>query len=83
MKIVYTDYAEDTIKDRALNKKIIEGAVLNPDEVVEGKRGRKVAHKIIKDKLLRVVYEIEEKSYIVVTVYYTAPKRYMKNEDKF
>ncbi len=78
MNIVYTDYAEDTIKDRALNKKIIEHTLLRPDEVLEGKKGRKIAHKIIKDKLLRVIYEIERKTYIVVTGYYTIPKRYMK-----
>lgn len=78
MDIIYTDYAEDTIKDRALNKKIIEDALLKPDEVLEGRKARKIAHKIIKDKLLRVVYEIEEKTYIVVTAYYTKPERYMK-----
>ncbi len=56
MKIVYTDYAEETLKDREISKKIIESALLDPDEVVDGQKDRKIAHKIIKNKLLRVAY---------------------------
>ena len=76
MKITYTDYAEDTIADRKLDKIIIEDALLNPDEIVEGKKNRKIAHKIINDKLLRVIYEIEDKAYIVVTAYFAEIERY-------
>ena len=76
MKITYTDYAEDTIADRKLDKIIIEDALLNPDEIVEGKKNRKIAHKIINDKLLRVIYEIEGKAYIVVTAYFAEIERY-------
>ncbi|MBI2043303.1 DUF4258 domain-containing protein [Candidatus Pacearchaeota archaeon] len=85
MKIIYTDYAEDTIKDRKFSKEIIEDALKNPDEIVKGKRNRKIAHKIIKNKLLRVVFEENEnaKTYIVITAYYAGPKRYMKNENQF
>jgi len=83
MKIVYTDYAEDTIKDRKFSKEIIEDSLKNPDEIVKGKKGRKIAHKIIGNKLLRVVFEEYAKTYIVITAYYAEPKRYMKNENKF
>ena len=77
MKIVYTDYAEETLKEREISKKIIESALLDPDEVVDGQKDRKIAHKIIKNKLLRVAYETEANVYIVVTAYYTYPERYM------
>lgn len=83
MKISYTDYAEDSISDREINKEIIENALKNPDEIVEGKKNRKIAHKIIGSKLLRVVFETDEKTYIAITSYYTEPKRYMKNENQF
>ena len=78
MKIIYTDYADDTIRERDIDKEDIEETLINPDEIVEGKNARKINHKIFKDKLLRVVYEIEEKTYIVITTYYTKPVRYMK-----
>ncbi|MBI2042776.1 DUF4258 domain-containing protein [Candidatus Pacearchaeota archaeon] len=83
MKIIYTDYAEDTIKDRKFSKEIIEDALKNPDEIIKGKRNRKIAHKIIENKLLRVVFEEDAKTYIVITAYYAEPKRYMKNENQF
>lgn len=78
MNIIYTDYAEDTLKDRKIDKNIIEDAIKNPDEVVEGKNKRKIAHKIIGNKLLRVIYETDKKAYIVITCYYTKPERYLK-----
>ena len=80
MKIVYTDYAEESLTDRKISKKLIEDSLKNPDEIVEGKKNRKIAHKIIGNKLLRIVFEDEEntKTYIVITVYYTKPRRYIK-----
>ena len=78
MDIIYTEYAEDTIEDRKIDKKEIESALLNPDEIVESKKNRKIAHKIVRNKLLRVVFEIEENTYMVITAYYTQPRRYMK-----
>ena len=83
MDIIYIDYAKDTIKDRNINKEDIEKAILNPHEIIEGKKGRKIAHKILGNKLLRVVFEQEAKTYIVITAYYARPKRYIKNENKF
>ena len=76
MKIVYTSYAEESIADRKLDKSIIGQTLLKPDEIVEGKFNRFVAHKIVRNKLLRVVYEVEDKTYIVATAYYTDIKRY-------
>lgn len=81
MKIEYTDYAEETILDRMLNKKYIEETLLEPDHVIEGKYGRKIAHKVYGTKLLRVIYEIDTKAYIVITAYFTTPQRYMHHEN--
>lgn len=82
MDIIYTDYAEDSISDRNIDKDIIEDALLNPYEIVEGKENRKIAHKIIGNKLLRVIFEIGLKAYIVVTAYYTEPKRYLGKQNE-
>ena len=78
MNIRFTDYAEETLKEREISKKIISYALFNPDEIVEGSDDRIIIHKIINKKLLRVVCEIEANVYIVVTAYYTYPERYMR-----
>ena len=78
MNVSYTEYAENTIKDRIISKKMIEEAFKKPDEIVKGKKGRKIIHKLIKDKLLRIVYEPQASTYLVITAYYAKPGRYMK-----
>ena len=79
MKVEYIPYAEETLLDRGISKKKVELSILKPLEVVDGKSGRKIAHKIFEGKLLRVVFEIEdEKTYKVVTAYYTKPERYIR-----
>lgn len=77
MPVTYTGYAEETLKDREISKNEVEFALLNPEEIVEGKKGRKIANKIFGNKLLRVVFEVEAKDYIVITAYYTKLERYI------
>jgi hypothetical protein len=82
MLIIYTGYAEETLKVREISKGEVEFALLNPEEIVEGKEARKIAHKMSGNKfLLRVVFETHVKTYIVITAYYSKPERYMKNEN--
>lgn len=81
MKIVYTNHAIENIKERRIKREIIEKTIRSPDEIVIGKKGRKIAHKIINGKLLRVIYEPKEKAYILVTAYYTKLGRYIENEN--
>lgn len=76
MKFDYTEHAKENIRERKLSKRAVENAVLNPDEVVESNFGRKIAHKMVKNKLLRVIYEEENNVYIIITAYYTKPERY-------
>lgn len=79
MEIKYTDYSESSLTDRKISKEIIKESLNKPDEIVEGKNGRKIAHKVIKNKLLRVIFEKQNaKTYIVITAYYTHPRRYIK-----
>ena len=79
MNIEYTNYAEETLLDREIKKKNVESTLLNPLVVVEGKNVRKIAHKVFEGKLLRVVFEIiDEKTYKVITAYYTKPERYTR-----
>ena len=77
MRIAYTNYAEETLIVRKISKGEVELALLNPEEIADGKEGRKIAHKTFGNKLLRVIFETEGNAYIVITAYYTNPERYM------
>ena len=78
MKFNYTDHAEENIKERKLNKKIIENILKHPNKIAEGRFGRKIAQKIVGEKLLRIIYEENDNVYIIVTAYYTKSERYSK-----
>jgi hypothetical protein len=78
MNIVYTHYAQNTIKDREIDKQKILQTIFEYDEIVRGKEGRLIAQKLFENKLLRVIFEVHKKTYIVITAYYTNPERYMK-----
>ena len=78
MNIAYTNYAEEALRDREIGKEKIELTLIKPAKVVDGKKDRKIAQKIFGNKLLRVVYETEAKSYIVISAYYTKPERYAR-----
>ena len=76
MKIEYTGYAEMKIRKRGLSKEQIENAIKNPDKILEGEEGRKIAQKSISGYLLRVVFEHHGNTYKVITAYYSKPERY-------
>ncbi len=76
MKIEYTDYAEMKVGTRKLSKAQIGDVLKNPDRVVEGKKGRKVAQKVAGKYLLRVIFEEHGNTYKVITAYYSEPERY-------
>ncbi|NIQ07198.1 MAG: DUF4258 domain-containing protein [Candidatus Korarchaeota archaeon] len=77
MKLVYTDHAAEKIVERGISKKRIAKAVKNPDAIRKGKFGRKIIHKDIKGKLLRIIVSKENDTYRIITVYYTSPERYV------
>jgi hypothetical protein len=68
--IEYSDHAEDGIRKRKISKKLIREAVLEPDEVLDSFRGRKLRRKTFGGKMLEVVTITEGKKTIVVTQYY-------------
>ena len=78
MKIIYLDHAKENLAERKISKHLIKEAIHHPDEILESKKGRKIAHKLIGKKLLRVIYKHHPKAFIVITAYYTNPTRYMK-----
>ena len=78
MKIIYLDHAKQNINDRKISKGLIEDALTYPDEIIESKKGRKIAQKIIGKKLLIVIYKENKNTYMAATSYYSEPDRYIK-----
>lgn len=76
MKIIYTTHAEENIDERKLSKKVIEDVVINPEKVSDSMFGRKIAQKVVGNKLLRVIYGHKGNVYIIITAYYTKSERY-------
>ena len=71
----WTDHIKLQLKERKISKELVEKALDNPDNIVNGKRGCKIYQKITGDKLIRVVTEKE----ILITAYLTDKvKKYME-----
>ena len=74
---IWTDHIEDQIIERELSRELVETTVNTPDEIVPGKRGRQIYHKLLGDKLIRVVADGD----LLITVYITDKiKKYMKGK---
>ena len=80
MEIIIPNYAKERIKTYNLTEELVKGAIRNPDEVVKGYEGRLIAHKLLNEHVLRVVYLKVEKSIKVVTVYPAKKERYWRQK---
>ena len=64
----WTDHAEKNLRERRIKRDLVEETLKQPDEVVPGKKGRIIYHKLVGDKLLRVVVVEND---LIITVYLT------------
>lgn len=70
MKITLSQHAKDQILIRGIPLKAIEFAIKTPDRIVPSFRGRLLYQKEFGGKILEVVTIEENKTTIVITVYY-------------
>lgn len=75
-EIVFSKHAIEKIMERNIDEKLIKDTIMAPEKIVDSREGAKIAHREIKNKMLRVVFKEEEKYYIVVTAYLTGKERY-------
>jgi len=68
MNIVYTEHAEDQIRDRKFEKVWIEEAIKHPDKTIRESKNRYYAVKKLNGITIEVVYE-KERYIKVITVY--------------
>ena len=75
-EVRFTTHSFEQLGERDINRSLVREAVMNPDQVLEGRRGRKIAHKRLsvneREYLMRVIYEETGESRLVVTVYLTS-----------
>ncbi|NMG83242.1 MAG: DUF4258 domain-containing protein [Methanosarcinales archaeon] len=70
LKIDFTKHAEDMLKERNLEKKLIEETVFDPDWKEEKEEDIWHAFRRVGNKVLRVIVKGKEGSYKVITMYY-------------
>jgi len=79
-KIEFTLHAEDKLKrlmEIGVTKEKILEIIENPEKVVNGYYGRKIAQGLLsEDLIIRIVYEESERRIMVVTVYPGERRRY-------
>lgn len=76
---IWTDHIEYQITERELSRELVETVINTPDEIIPGKYGRLIYHKIVNDRLVRVVAD----GNVLITVYITSKiQRYMEGRPK-
>ena len=79
MEIIYTKHAVERIKLRKINKKDVENAIAKPSKIID-KNDIKICQKPLGNKILRVVYRLQDNTYIVITAYLTTKRKYMSGD---
>lgn len=78
-KIKFTKHAEHKLLDRNINKTSVKIALEKPDELLIGKNNTKNIHRVVNNKILRVIYREDEYYYIIITAYLTSKEKYKVN----
>lgn len=76
MKIIIVKHAEERMQIYDVPEDLILSAVQNPDNIVEGYRGRKIYQKKLNGYILRVIVEESKEIKTVITVYKARRRRY-------
>lgn len=71
MKIIYTIHALKRLRERKFSKNTIKECIENPLKIISEDNIKRVIKKL-NDKLLIVVYKIENETFIVITAYTTS-----------
>ncbi len=78
MRIIISKHAKERIDTYNLTEELVKNAVRKPDEIVEGYEGTLVAHKLLNEYVLRVVYIKQDDEIKIITTYPAKKSRYWK-----
>lgn len=76
MKLRITKHARKRMEKYGISEKIVQEGMEEPDSIVEGHSGRKIAQSKINNHVLRIIFEKEKDSSVIVTVYKARSERY-------
>ncbi|WP_048151884.1 DUF4258 domain-containing protein [Palaeococcus ferrophilus] len=76
--ILLTFHSIERARKWRIGEEEVVETLLKPAEVLRGHHNRLIAHKPLNDHIVRVIYEYEESSPVVVTVYVPRKSRYFK-----
>ena len=79
-EIYFHEHAEEKMIRRGISKQLALETLKNPEKVIEGKYGRKIAQKVFGGFLLRVIFEEHKNIMLVITLYLTKPRRYLERK---
>lgn len=71
-RIIFIQHALDRLKERGISKELVIKIIENPDNIDPESQQRRIAQKLINGKLLRVVYDDEDESIVVISAYSTS-----------
>jgi len=74
-QIIFIQHALDRLKERGISKELVIKIIRNPDGVDPEIATRNIAYKLIEGKLIRIVYDEEEESIVVISAYSTSKVR--------
>lgn len=69
-RFIYTDHANQRIKEREISKIQIEETILHPDKILKTFKERIMVHKEFKGKKMEVIYRKENSKIIIITAYW-------------
>ena len=80
MDIIISKHAKGRIKTYNSTEKFVIDAIKNPDEIIEGYSETIIAHKLLNEHVLRIVYAKEKDKIKVITVYPAKKERYYRKK---
>lgn len=76
MKVSFTAHARRRMARYGISHQCVRKGLAEPDNVVEGHSGRRIAQKVLNGYVLRIIFEGERENPVVVTVYPARRDRY-------
>jgi hypothetical protein len=71
-QLIFIPHSLDRMKERCISDEMVRAALNSPDNVDCTDEKRKIAQKFIKGKLLRIIFEEEDETIIVISAYSTS-----------
>ena len=76
MFVLFTRHARERMERYDLTETQIRNCLAFPESVLDAENDRKIAQKPLNGYVLRVIFEVQNDTYLVITTYKAKRKRY-------